>query len=162
MFCSQCGNVIADGAKFCHKCGEQIGKPLGPPPLKPRILNSNPAAAQSLNSGASSHHLWKNFTITHALRILVVVIGGLFLFDYLTESTESKAIDAMAKATSQSSKVYEDNPDTSIQYLAPLFSKISIKGCPEEFVRAFNAHVAACEADDVNGWANYGKEMCAI
>ena len=24
MFCSNCGNTIADGAKFCPNCGEKI------------------------------------------------------------------------------------------------------------------------------------------
>ena len=91
MFCSKCGNQVADGQQFCQKCGAPIGQPTAnqqtPPPLNNMQQQSgnnyqyNQPAAQSQPFYEQSNALFK-FLDSQSIRkvigigVLVMIISA--------------------------------------------------------------------------------------
>jgi hypothetical protein len=69
-FCNSCGATLADGTKFCSKCGAPVGgNPSGMAPMPP-VQTAMPAPPPS--SGSNS-----------ALKIILIVVGVIVLIGIL-------------------------------------------------------------------------------
>lgn len=84
MFCSKCGNQVANGARFCPACGA---------PYTPEHLGFYPNSAQltrprtsrmiaGVCAGLSIHYGW-DLSLVRILTALLVVLTGVGLIAYL-------------------------------------------------------------------------------
>lgn len=102
MYCTQCGNALSDGDKFCSKCGapvsnqmlEQIPIPV-PKDIRPVTSASQPSHGES--SIAADPEFLKSFANALAIGVwwktsLVLLIPGLILV--ISETTKPGTINA--------------------------------------------------------------------
>ena len=85
MFCTNCGAVNKDGAKFCVQCGQSLGEIHGPPPAAAKTLKD-----EGSQTGAGFFRALFDFSFTefitskiikflYGLAILSIGLGCLFL-----------------------------------------------------------------------------------
>ena len=101
MFCHNCGSQIADGSKFCDKCGaaQQASNVSAPAQTAPR---SNPLAANPFAEQFSSESEKKSIVKWVVIGILAVLVLG-FIFDMAVLSKASSDYD---KAVKQADRQY--------------------------------------------------------
>ena len=98
MFCTKCGNKIAEGAAFCYKCGAKAVGAVGSPPTAipnlPDNTSNNEATVPAVSAiGYVLGELWRAWIRTKyggAITILAVLaLIGAFIIPSTTRGPES-------------------------------------------------------------------------
>lgn len=99
-FCNSCGAVLAEGTKFCGKCGGAI---TGTPVVSPAAMR--PAAPPPASGGGSS-----------ALKIILIVVGSFLLLGVLAVASFTFFVYRVAK----NAKVTQKGDNVKVE--TPFFS----------------------------------------
>jgi phage shock protein C len=75
-FCKNCGNNVAEGARFCSSCGTETGLPVTPPPVMLRRPLTRPKEGRTIAGvckGLSLSYGW-DVTLVRIVAILLAVV----------------------------------------------------------------------------------------
>jgi phage shock protein C len=86
MFCTNCGNQISSGSRFCSSCGAACapaGNPTAYPPPFSRLYRAhNDRMIAGVCSGVAQHYGW-DVTVVRLILVLCVLFGGCGLLAYV-------------------------------------------------------------------------------
>jgi hypothetical protein len=74
IFCVGCGAQLADGTKFCNKCGAQVTAPAGAPVATTPAYGAPPAAPAPTSQGSSA--AVKILLIVLAVIMFIILLAG--------------------------------------------------------------------------------------
>lgn len=89
MFCGQCGNPVAPGARFCTSCGNGVGsRGAGAAQVPPPALAAWDAEAQIISTIAAyekiSAVLWLIIGIVQVLSLVTIIAGAWNIYAAIT------------------------------------------------------------------------------
>ncbi len=101
MFCKKCGNQLADGVKFCNKCGEPQNTSA---PDRASNMNQNPGSAPQGDTSAapkkkSKKPLFIIIGVVILLIILIVVLVKIFGSSLSVEDVKSGSLNSYSQKT---------------------------------------------------------------
>ena len=113
-FCSQCGNEIKAGSKFCNKCGQPVGEHFSQ-----NITEQKEAAGATQNvSNPISHSTLSanNNKMVMALIAVVLLIGGIGSYFLFGDRSPNGSPDMVAKtfATTVCDILNDKDPDLEV------------------------------------------------
>ncbi|HUI79225.1 MAG TPA: RDD family protein [Bryobacteraceae bacterium] len=82
MFCSKCGESVADGTKFCPSCGSPLGAPGSPAP--PSAFTPSPSSPAGPIARAGDYATWSTRAIGYIIDTLLVAPAMLILYFLLS------------------------------------------------------------------------------
>ncbi len=86
MFCTQCGNQIPSGSRFCSSCGAACApaaNPAGFPPPPSRLYRSNTdRMVAGVCAGIAQNYGW-DVTLVRLVLVLCVLCGGFGVLAYV-------------------------------------------------------------------------------
>ena len=111
MVCERCGAKLAEGTKFCYKCGSRVGNGLAAVDVdavegnikkeeRPAAVPAAPAAPVQKTFTEDKKVDSKIFIVAGAVCVILLVCAGIFIFSRMNKTVELK-IHAMDSETGE-------------------------------------------------------------